>query len=97
MRYRPLPTHEVAKLCGVTVWLLIDWRKRGKLSLAPRGSKNPVFRAKSEAIWSAAAVQEAVEYSNRRKPKSPPNAQSAPEVHVPRLDSDSDILISGEG
>jgi predicted site-specific integrase-resolvase len=61
-----MPQHEVAKLCGVERPLLSVWRQRGHLKLAPVAVDNRSLRGRDDLIWSAAAVEEAVNYAKER-------------------------------
>jgi hypothetical protein len=68
MRQRPMQTHELAFLCGVTSANLLAWARDGRLKLAPKAKSGHSQGRGHEMIWSAAAVTEAIEWSKQPRP-----------------------------
>lgn len=66
---RELSTSEVAKEIGVPVDVLRKWKARRLLKLAPQGIAGQGRSV--ECYWSAAAVEEARECAQTRKPGPP--------------------------
>lgn len=67
MKLRPMPTHEVAFLLGITPRLLRRWADDGKLKLAPRAKGGHSQGRGRELTWYPAQIQEAMRFAKEKQ------------------------------